>query len=103
MNPTFILDQAARSARYTEIELAEVSFDSQRPTAAFLSQEWRRIMEEARSVTDTLPWQHVGECILDQHANLLRLEAVALANALETGKVQYHAGSLFGAFPEIVL
>lgn len=101
LNPSFILDQARRSARYTEIELAEVFFEGPRPSAAMLSIEWRRIMALAEEVVAALPWQRVGECVLDRDGKILRLDSVSLVGALERGEVRFHAGSIFGAFPSL--
>src|SRR5205807_6215956 len=49
LNPTFIIEEAVRSARYTEIELTDLSFDGERPTAAALSRDWKRIIASARA------------------------------------------------------
>lgn len=102
LNPSYILDQAARSVRYTEIELSEVNFVGTRPTAAELSIGWRRTMESARSVVEALPWQRVGECVIDRAGELIRLDAASLTNALKKDEVRFHAGSLYGAFPVFV-
>ncbi len=101
LNPTFILDQAARSGRYTEVELARVTFDGDRPTAAALSQQWKRVLAEAGNVVAGLPWQETGKCVLDRSGNLLRLSASSLLNAIERGDARFHEGSLRGAYPKI--
>jgi hypothetical protein len=102
LNPRFILDQASRSARYTEIELVRVNFEGQRPTAASLSLKWKSILAVARQVVENLPWQEVGKCVLDAGGNLLRLSAIDLAAEVEQGNLRYHEGSLRGAYPKLV-
>ena len=101
LNPPFILQWAAR-ARYVEVELDEVEFEGERPTAASLSLQWKAILSEARDVVAFLPWQEVGKCVLDRDFNLLRLGSEELAAALHSGEVHFHEGSLRGAFPKIV-
>ncbi len=102
LNPSFIIEEAARSARYTEIELAELSFAGERPSAAALSLSWKRILADSRATIGVLPANHVGECVLDRNGNLLRLGTAALVEAIQEGTVRFHAGSLRGAFPVVV-
>ena len=102
LNPSFIVEESARSGRYTEVELAELSFTGQPPSAAALSIEWRRIISGARTVIAALPGGHVGECVLNRSGNLLRIDADTLVDALHSGDVRFHAGSLRGAFPKLV-
>lgn len=102
LNPVFILEQAGRSARYTEIELTDLAFDGRRPTAAELSMAWHRILAEAREVVEELPAGQVGCCVLEAGLNLARFDARTLAENLRLGAIRYHAGQLGGAFPKIV-
>ncbi len=102
LNPTFILEQAARSARYTEVELAHLEFEGPRPSAAALSIEFRRMMAEAREVVAALPWQEVGKCVLTPEGELLKLTGDKLPSALAAGEVRFHEGALYGAYPKIV-
>lgn len=59
-------------------------------------------MASAEEVVAALPWQRVGECILDKDSNLMRLDSVSLVLALERGEVRCHAGSIYGAFPSLI-
>ena len=79
-----------------------VTFEGERPTAAALSQQWKRVLAEARLVVAALPWQEVGKCVLDRSGDLLHQSAAALSTTLENGEVRFHEGSLRGAYPKIV-
>ena len=92
LNPVFILDQAARSARYTEPEISRLEFEGQSPSAAELSLRWKRILAEAREVVELLPGDEVGKC----------LDSASLKSAASAGTLRFHEGRLRGAFPEIV-
>jgi hypothetical protein len=102
LNPTFILEQAGRSARYTEIELVRVEFEGERPTAAALSIKWREIMAMARELVSILPWQEVGKCVLNRSGDLITLQPEQLLAALDAGDIRFHEGSLRGAYPKLV-
>jgi hypothetical protein len=102
LNPFMILDQAARSARYTEVELTEVDFAGERPTAAALSTRWKQVLDNARAIVALLPRKEVGTCVLNPSCELMRADAHALRTAVADGGVRFHAGCLRGAFPALV-
>lgn len=102
LNPTFILEQATRSARYTEGELTDVTFETPRPTAVSLATKWKAILAEAKETVAVLPWRNMGDCVLDAEGKLLRLDSKSLVNALANSSVRFHSGSLHGAIPVIV-
>jgi hypothetical protein len=102
LNPEFILEQAARSARYTEVDLARLTFEGERPTASALSRRWKDILSNAHDIVSLLPWLEVGKCVLGMRGELLDRSAADLSIALETGGVDFHEGSLRGAYPKIV-
>jgi len=102
LNPMFILEHAARSARYTEVELSVLTFEGERPTAASLSQQWKAIMQRAREVVDELPAPEVGKCVHFRTGDLVRLDVDELEEALDSGFVRFHEGRLLGAYPVLV-
>ena len=101
LNPLLILDEAARS-RYTDGELSVVEFIEGRPSAAELSERWKTILIEAKEVVSLLPTSDYGACVHDNAGNLVRLDPAALALALATKTVCFHAGSMHGAFPKLL-
>jgi hypothetical protein len=101
-SPASILEQAARSARYTEAELEGLDYDGEAPKAAELSQRWQKTLAAAREVTALLPSQQAGRAVMVRDGGLFREEPQALRRALEQDRLVYHEGSIGGAFPRIL-
>lgn len=99
VGPLAILAEAQRSARYTEVDLRGLDFESVPPVAADLSRAWHLAMHEAELIVSLLPAEHAGTCVLDQVGKLLTLEPSALGGALAGGAVSYHPGRIQGAWP----
>lgn len=99
--PDAILQEARRSARYSDVEIAALAFDGPPPDAAALSLHWHAILEKAAEVVAALPYENVGQCVL-RDGELFRGEAIELRTALAHGAVRFHAGTIRGAFPRIV-
>lgn len=101
LSPELILEQAARSTRYTTAELAALQYDGPAPEPTSLSREWRGMLAEARVVVASLPADTVGRCVLSAAGELLRLPADDLAEALSNHEVVFHQATLCGAFPSV--
>lgn len=99
LSPPFILDEAARSSRYSQIEVETLSFADTAPSAAHLSQQWRVILAEARIIVDLLPANEVGRCVLDLKCGLFRASSEDLPSQLKSGFIRFHSGSIRGAYP----
>jgi len=98
-SPASILEQAARSARYSDDEVRALSFEGDPPDAAALSNEWRRMMSDAGHVIRALPATDVGACVLDHDRSLFRGDAEGVRRALEKGNVVFHRGTIRGTLP----
>jgi hypothetical protein len=101
-SPAAILEQAGRSARYSEAELKGLDYDGEPPKAAELSQRWHTALAAAREVTALLPAQQAGRAVMVRDGGLFRQEPQALREALEQDRLVYHEGSIGGAFPRIL-
>lgn len=101
LSPAFILEQAARSARYTQVEIDATPFESPPPSAKELSQRWRIMLSEARDVVDTLPPGDVGKCVLDERGELLQATSADLHALIDRQAVRFHSGCIRGAYPKI--
>lgn len=101
LNPSFVLNQASRTARYTDEDIQRLAFSGNAPTAADLSARWHSALEEAHSIVDILPGQEVGTCVLNENNELLRASSTELPRLVKEGKVRYHAGSIRGAYPVV--
>lgn len=99
--PLAILEEAARSVRYTQAELDALDFEDGPPAAAELSVRWHRALAVAREVVDGLPHEHAGTCVLDGGGELLKASPSDLAQVLAAGRVRFHPGRIRGAFPEL--
>ena len=101
-SPAAILEQAARSARYSEAELEGLDYDGEAPKAAELSQRWHSALAAAREVTALLPAEQAGRAVMVRDGGLFRQEPQALREARDQGRLVYHEGSIGGAFPRIL-
>jgi hypothetical protein len=100
-SPAAILEQAGRSARYSAIEIAALSFSDTPPDAAALSQNWRAMLEEARAIVTVLPASQVGKCVLDSEGHLFSQDLSVLSRKDVTPSLRFHEGSLHGAWPTL--
>jgi hypothetical protein len=101
LNPLFILEQAGRTARYSQAEVEELEFTGPAPDAAKLSSDWREMMSEAREIVEHLPCEEAGNCVLTSVGALFRGGPAELAQALAGEKLVFHTGALRGALPRI--
>jgi hypothetical protein len=100
-SPGAILEQAGRSARYSTVELAALSFAGPTPDAAELSQRWHAMLDEARGLVKLLPPPEIGSCVLDQSGNLFMGDTEQLSAALSAHTVRFHEGRIHGALPRL--
>jgi hypothetical protein len=101
-SPPAILGQAARSVRYSQVELAALDFESGPPDAASLSRDWHAALDAARTVVDLLPAEQVGRAVLDPSGRLFRGTPADLRVAVAADALAYHPGCIRGALPVIV-
>jgi hypothetical protein len=100
--PDMILNQAKRSARYTDDEISELSFATEKPTAHDLSQRWHSMTEEASLLLRLLPPKEAGKCILNSEGRLFRGNIDELKKALQANRINFHSGSIRGAYPTLM-
>ena len=100
-SPEAILEQAARSSRYSAEEVGQLSFEGISPDAAQLARTWHRQLEEAREIVTTLPPDHVGKCVVDTAGALFAGGPADLASALTRKEVLFHEGRIRGALPQL--
>jgi hypothetical protein len=100
--PASILEEASRSSRYTQTEIDELEFAGSRPDAASLFAKWQEILRQARDIVTALPADRSGMCVLDRSGALSNAGAPDLLTQLENNAIVFHAGSIRGAYPQIV-
>ena len=97
--PSAIIEEAARSVRYSQADLDALDFDGASPDAAQLSRRWHEAVTQARRLVSLLPVEHAGACVLDGDLGLARLDEASLVPALRAGRLWFHEGRVRGAFP----
>jgi len=100
-SPESILNEARRSARYSQAEIEELSYEGRPPNAANLAAEWRRGLDEAISIHAMLPCDTVGCCILETSGALFRGPLSELQEQISSKGLVFHRGTIRGAWPVI--
>lgn len=100
-SPAAILRFAARSSHYSAEEVSELDFEGPPPSAARLSRDWKEMLAEAEAIVAALPPEKAGACVLGDDNELLSVPPSELPGLLGNGKVRFHEGRLFGAFPQL--
>ncbi|MGA2977071.1 MAG: nucleotidyl transferase AbiEii/AbiGii toxin family protein [Spirochaetia bacterium] len=101
-NPTLIVSEAGRSARYTQVEIDGLSFEEHPPDTASLSVRWKAMLSEARTIIAALPTEEVGTCVLDAKGKLFRGDQVQIGTALAGGMLRFHRGTIRGSIPRFI-
>lgn len=99
-SPTAILEHAGRSSRYTQGELDGLSFAGPPPDLAAAARAWHGMLGQAREITELLPADEAGKCVLDRRGLLFTGSPDRLRIDLAEGLV-FHEGSIRGAFPSL--
>ena len=100
-SPLALLEHAARTARYSSEEVQMLAFAGSAPDAGDLSRRWRSQLEAARATVAALPATEVGKCVLDRGGKLVREPPARLTPAFVHAELQFHAGAIRGALPQI--
>jgi hypothetical protein len=100
-NPVALVDEAVKTARYSQVELDTLDWeDDVRPDARELGERWHRAVAAARALIPSLPPEEAGTCVMDGEVPA-RFESVAEVAAARTrGAVSFRRGSIRGAFPQ---
>lgn len=101
-SPASILEQAARSSRYSADEVLALSFAGAPPDPGTLSRQWRAMLAEAAEITDALPPEEAGTCVLARDGTLFRGDAPAAREAVASAALVFHRGSIRGTLPMLM-
>lgn len=101
LSPTFILEQAARSAHYTKPDLATLAFEGTTPNIEEMAKTWRTMLREADDIATRLPEDSVGTCVLTRNGELFKGTLDALQQAVENDTLVFHEGAIHGAWPRL--
>ncbi|MBI5548406.1 MAG: hypothetical protein HY901_31375 [Deltaproteobacteria bacterium] len=98
LGPLAIIEEAARSARYTQAEVDGLQFDGPAPDVKALSARWHQAIAEAREIIALLPPEQTGKLVL--HGQDLETAGPELLRR-QLPQLTFHEGRLRGAFPEV--
>lgn len=101
-SPLFLLEESARTARFSAPEFAKLSFDGTPPNPVELGLKWRAMLAQAHEIAEILPSEEVGKCVLNADGTLCNLGPRELETALQNGALRFHEGRICGAWPQIV-
>lgn len=101
-SPAAILEEAARSSRYSIEELERLEFSGEKPDFIELSKKWKEILCRAREILTALPEEYVGHCLLDKEGNLFKGDMVHLKKSIAAKELLWHKGSIGGVLPAIL-
>lgn len=100
-NPRSLLESVRRS-RYSQAEVDTLDFEGAVPDAAVLGRQWRQMLNQADALCARLPSEQAGKCVVTSGGDLFRGGADEVAEALRTQSLDFHAGTLGGAWPKVV-
>ena len=98
-SPAAILEQAARSTRYSSTEISALSFAGSPPDAGELSRKWHAMLGEGRELISILPATETGKCVIDKAGNLFSGTIEELDETQKQGFIRFHEGRIHGALP----
>jgi hypothetical protein len=102
-SPASILEEAARSDRYSTEEIRDLVFADEPPNAASLSRQWKGLLDTANEVVRLLPAEEVGRCVLASSGSLCKASPDELRDSLAQGdRLIFHPGRIRGALPQIL-
>jgi len=101
-SPLAILEQAGRSGHYSADEVASLAFEGTPPDAADLGRRFHVALADAKATVGQLPPEQLGKCALDEHGRLSREAPDRIRTAMASGRLTFHAGSIRGAWPDLV-
>jgi hypothetical protein len=101
--PAAILEHAARTARYTQVEIDQLSFAGDAPDATELSRRWHAMLDAARHIAAALPVEEAGKCALTSAEEPYRGTLTDLHSALRDDLIIFRPGRIHAALPQLVI
>lgn len=101
LTPNYILEMCSRTT-YTPPEFELAIKNSCDYDLASLSAKWHEMIWAARNTVKLLPPSEVGKAVMTKDGKLFRGDDEALKAALAADELEFHAGTLGGAWPRII-
>ena len=101
LTPNYILEMCSRTI-YTPPEFELAIKNAQDYDLASLSAKWHEMIWKARDTVKLLPPSEVGKAVMTKDGKLFKGDDEALKAALAAGELEFHEGTLGGAWPRII-
>ncbi len=101
LTPNYILEMCSRT-NYTRPEFEMAIRNAADYDLADLSRQWRAMMGRARDTVKLLPPSEVGKVVMTKDGKLFKGDDEALRSALAAGELEFHEGTIGGAWPRII-
>ena len=100
-SPTSMLEYVARR-RYNQVEIDEKIIPKGMYDAGELCRFWHEAVESTRKVLVDFPRAEVGKVVMTKDGKLFKGDDAALRSALAAGELEFHEGTIGGAWPRII-
>jgi len=100
-SPTSMLEYVARR-HYNQVEIDEKIIPRGTYNAAELCRFWHEEVDRTRLVLEKFPRSEVGKAVMAKGGGLFKGDAAALEAALSAGELEFHEGTIGGAWPRII-
>ena len=101
LTPNYILEMCSRT-NYTPPEFEMAIRNAGDYNLADLSAKWHEMIWRARDTVKLLPPSEVGKAVMTKEGKLFKGDNDALKDALAAGELEYHEGTIGGAWPRII-
>jgi len=101
LTPNYILEMCSRT-NYTPPEFELAIKNAKDYDLASLSAKWHEMIWKARDTVKLLPPFEVGKAVMTKDGELFKGDDEALKAALAAGELEFHEGTLGGAWPRII-
>ena len=96
-----MLEYVARR-HYNQVEIDEKIIPRGTYNAAELCRFWHEEVDRTRLVLEKFPRSEVGKAVMAKGGGLFKGGAAALEAALSAGELEFHEGTIGGAWPRII-
>ena len=100
-SPTSMLEYVARR-HYNQVEIDEKIIPRGVYDAGELCRFWHEEVSRTRLVLEHFPRSEVGKAVMAKDGSLFKGDAAALEVALAAGELEFHEGTIGGAWPRII-
>jgi len=100
-SPMSMLEYVARR-HYTQVEIDDRILPKGAYDAAELCRYWHELVDKTREILHLFPREHAGKAVMNADGTLFSGTNDELSEALKTGSLTFHEGTIGGAWPRII-